>query len=1637
MATRGFDPRAGVQEAAGIAGGALTGVVKGQYNQFVGGAINSVVGQSPLIGSALGAAKQIGAATFSGSDKKRAKDEAEAQGLKKGNKTLIETDLEILAFFKKRAKEEDAAKKRERAYNEEREKKQTKLFQDILKALQNLKLNVPAGKKESPNLLLFGLGAALGKLKEWLRGLKALLDKIPRGFKSFFDGFRGKMKDLFDGLKNRLGKLADDFKNSRFGKALTNLTDTIRTRFNKLTDDFKNSKLGKSLSGLTDTLKSKFSSLADTIRGSAIGKSLTDALDSFKLKFDELKTSAKDTYDSKFRKPLTDALDSFKLKFDELKTSFKESYDTRFKKPLIGVLDEAKMQFMLAKNQAKNSELGKSVTGFFDGIKAKINSILPEKAATSSIDEAGQASKKFLGIFDAIPNGIKSFFGSMSGDGVLSKAIKGLGSATDLTPILKGIGRALGPLSIIFGIFDFIGGALDDEGIKQSLGFPEGLTKISMRDRIAGGIGGFFGGFAQIIDLVGDILGIDTTITIGGETKEISEWVKHYTTQFFGGENGVLSRLNEAFKAAGRLLVGDFDGFFKNRLVADLMASITDTFDGMFTNIKTSMIGMAASLMEFVQQLTSFKIETPFGTFESEGFGGETANALRSRADEAMAAYELRSSIRQGEIRERQLAKRLADTDGQGLTEPENQELIDLRQNLTRWKEQLATMGMAQGGISYGPDQGYFANLHGPEMVVPLSEGDPIGTKMTADNTSGLLNLSKENLDLSATQTELLQSINDSLASMDPLSGSGGNIPQGTVGDIMRTIRKRESAGNYRAEATTSSASGAYQFIDGTWRSLTSRYGIGQEYSRAMDAPPEIQDAIAQRYVQQILADNPNRGVDVIPDVWFSGNPQGQLTQAGVDANRALGSTGPEIMGKYKAGWMKDFSQIAGTPVSSTEVTAASQIVNNTAQTVAAVQASAQEAAETVLAIQSTGDEQVDLQLRLAQERRELDLSLNSNVIVALDKTANRIGMMTQQALNQVINNITGGSGGGSFFEKAIGSIFRGKDLGPFEFLREDFKAITGDLVQIAGNELGQIFGTDAFSGATGMDAMASIVSFFTAKNQEQRGAAVRMFGASMGAPTDLPGLLASLAGGTGNVGALLKGASAGVSGWVQEKALKSGLTAAGMGSKEIATILANPGTPAAQELMKMLPASLQERVMTSVGLKAGAKGATSAVNAATGAASNAASTAGTATAAAGSAATTTGAATASGASLETVATGAESSGIMGGITTALKDLKTVVTNVSQIGKGTLGADGIFAGTSNPSAMAGNFGSFLGSMAASALGLGTGDPVIDGIAGIAGGMLGAAALGTGAVAGSFLGTGAAAISGAFGGGAMGALAVGGIFTLGAIAIAGLLFGKKKPKDKRVHYIVNFENGSVRYSHGENEGHDHAKAAKSFGEFMAQYYDSLRAKTGLEPAGKPGMMNIEVGISVGARHGIHVAWGDSADSTGYGTDGEAAAKKIAKKILTYFQMSADANSDLARQLQAMVNSNAGISQLMYASNFLGGLDIASVARSSYEDLTGSTVAAVINSSDSSSSGANLTTTATTSSTTSALLSTLQEEREIALQGKQTGVFGYESNTGQGNTSIVNNVDQSQNSTVVNNDVIRGDNLSMLSETLMEH
>jgi hypothetical protein len=143
-------------------------------------------------------------------------------------------------------------------------------------------------------------------------------------------------------------------------------------------------------------------------------------------------------------------------------------------------------------------------------------------------------------------------------------------------------------------------------------------------------------------------------------------------------------------------------------------------------------------------------------------------------------------------------------------------------------------------------------------------------------------------------------------------TGQGAKVSAvgGDVAPILATIRGRETGGHKTPYTATTgvkgqSASGAYQFIDSTWKAATRKHGIGTQYDRAKDAPPEVQDKIAELEVREILRQT-GGDVSKVPIVWFAGNPNAkELTAEQQAANPR------ETLAGYQRKWLADYQRHA------------------------------------------------------------------------------------------------------------------------------------------------------------------------------------------------------------------------------------------------------------------------------------------------------------------------------------------------------------------------------------------------------------------------------------------------------------------------------------------------------------------------------------------------------------------------------------------------------------------------------------------------------------------------------------------------------------------------------------------------------
>jgi hypothetical protein len=133
-----------------------------------------------------------------------------------------------------------------------------------------------------------------------------------------------------------------------------------------------------------------------------------------------------------------------------------------------------------------------------------------------------------------------------------------------------------------------------------------------------------------------------------------------------------------------------------------------------------------------------------------------------------------------------------------------------------------------------------------------------------------------------------------------PSSGNcdSGPEPSGSVEAIAATIRELESGNDYMARAPGSTASGAYQFLDSSWA------GYGG-YTRALLAPPEVQDAKAFASIRAILAMNDDDPA-AVPVSWYIGHVPAPGSPRW-DAVPSPGAGNRLTPRQYQARWMDSY----------------------------------------------------------------------------------------------------------------------------------------------------------------------------------------------------------------------------------------------------------------------------------------------------------------------------------------------------------------------------------------------------------------------------------------------------------------------------------------------------------------------------------------------------------------------------------------------------------------------------------------------------------------------------------------------------------------------------------------------------------
>lgn len=188
-----------------------------------------------------------------------------------------------------------------------------------------------------------------------------------------------------------------------------------------------------------------------------------------------------------------------------------------------------------------------------------------------AVEGAGAAGKAL--------KGAKGVAGAAEEVGAFSKVLNKLGGFGKVLGKLGGIGKLLGklalPLTIIMGVIDFLHGFVNAE---EFLGMGK---KLTIMDRVAGGIGGVVKGLVGIVDLIFGLFGVKTDI--GGI---LGKGVAKVFSAFFKLIGSFFKVIMAIFKPIMKIL-GPIIEFIAKHLmglietIADFIEGIADFIEGL------------------------------------------------------------------------------------------------------------------------------------------------------------------------------------------------------------------------------------------------------------------------------------------------------------------------------------------------------------------------------------------------------------------------------------------------------------------------------------------------------------------------------------------------------------------------------------------------------------------------------------------------------------------------------------------------------------------------------------------------------------------------------------------------------------------------------------------------------------------------------------------------------------------------------------------------------------------------------------------------------------------------------------------------------------------------------------------------
>ena len=427
----------------------------------------------------------------------------------------------------KTEKRRDAETKRKDAFVEESANEQKKYDETLLGFTKGMALNIELIQKDVAKILeLMTDKFDWSKLLASLALLKGLVPKGLGDALAKIGDFVKRIPDFFKSIPGKIGSFFDD----------------LIKFFQKI----KLPKLGTLLGGWIDNLKKlfKLDELGKLLKFDKIGDGIRSFIRLFGEGLDFVRNLLRTGFGDLRGKLVTAIGDAIKV--------FSES---NLGKAFGMILDDIRTGFRAVLTPIKNlgASIADDIAKIRDSFKlpgttkvgevAKVGDVADVVGDVAKIEKAVGDAASVLGKFGLF-GGVLSKIGALGVgiSGLITGPLKFLADVTDVVPFVKGIAKVLGPIGVIFSIFDGVANAVDTKKLEKLFG--EG--NVGIQERISAFIGGFIGGFGGLFDFFANLMGFEGT-------DFQKSWTENITVSF----NKVLDVVKGIFTFMGDIIRSD------------------------------------------------------------------------------------------------------------------------------------------------------------------------------------------------------------------------------------------------------------------------------------------------------------------------------------------------------------------------------------------------------------------------------------------------------------------------------------------------------------------------------------------------------------------------------------------------------------------------------------------------------------------------------------------------------------------------------------------------------------------------------------------------------------------------------------------------------------------------------------------------------------------------------------------------------------------------------------------------------------------------------------------------------------------------------------------------------------------------